>query len=86
MMEHNTTTTVQLSEIEVQLLIESIIEDLGTVQKAFKWVNHKIANIKHEILSRGDDFEKEQLKTWEHVFLYFGKHYRSIEAVKRYAK
>lgn len=86
MMEHNTTTTVQLSEIETQLLIESIIDDLGTVPKALTWVNRKVAEIEHQLLSHGEQIERQQLQTWERVYTYFQKNYKHISRERRYIK
>lgn len=86
MSEQNTTTTVQLSELEMQLLIENLIEDVGTVPKALTWVNRKIAEVEHELLSRGANIERHQLQTWERVYLYFQKNYQAIARMSKVSK
>lgn len=86
MSESNNATTVQLSETEINMLIENIIEDLGTVPKALGWVDRKVTEIKHELLSRWDKNEFENLKTWETVYNYFERNYRSFLAINRYAR
>jgi hypothetical protein len=86
MSESNNTTTVEMSETEINMLIENLIEDLGTVPKAFAWVNRKVAEIKHELLSRGEQTERENLKTWESVYNYFERNYRSYMAINRYTR
>ena len=86
MSESNTTTTVQLSETEINMLIENIIEDTGTVPKALGWVDRKVAEVKHEWLSRGQNNEFENLKNWEMVYNYFESNYRSFLAINRYTR
>ncbi len=44
---------VQLSEQEIQMVIQSVIDDLGDVKSAHRWVRNKLHSVNHQILTEG---------------------------------
>lgn len=81
MSEHKSikTFTVQLSESEIQMVIQSVINDLGDVPSAARWVRHKLHWINGEILINGWTAQMVQSRDeWAIIDRYFERHLQTI--------
>jgi len=73
------TFTVQLSEPEIKMVIQNVIDDLGDVPSAARWVRHKLHWINGEILINGWTVEMVQSRDeWAIIDRYFERHLQII--------
>ncbi len=63
---------VAVSEPEIQMIIQSLINDTGSVDAAQKLVYRKISEIHHDILTQGlNEFNESSRDEWLIVQRYF---------------
>jgi hypothetical protein len=61
-----------VSEPEIQMIIQSLIEDTGSVDRAEKWINRKITQVHHDIMIEGlNEYTIQQRDEWTNVERYF---------------
>lgn len=71
--------TIGLSEPEIQMVIQNVIDDLGDVPSAARWVRNKLHSINHEILVNGKTIESVQSRDeWAIIDHYFENHMTAI--------
>jgi hypothetical protein len=76
--------TTTLTETEIDLLIQKIIDDTGDVPSAEKWIRNKVHSIHHDIAMEGLTLENTQRRDeWSLVQRYFE---RNRFAISRMAK
>jgi len=70
---------IKLSEPEIQMVIQNVIDDLGDIPSAARWVRNKLHSIKHEILVNGKTIELVQSRDeWAISDRYFETHMNTI--------
>lgn len=70
---------IQLSEPEIQMVIQNVIDDLGDVPSAARWVRHKLHWVNGEILMNGWTVEMVQSRDeWAIIDRYFERHLQTI--------
>lgn len=68
-----------VSEPEIQMIIQSLINDTGSVDRAEKWINRKITQVHHDIMIEGlNDFTIQQRDEWTNVQRYFNNRRNEI--------
>jgi hypothetical protein len=78
------TTTKQpvlatVSESEMQMIIQSLIDDTGSVNAAEKWINRKLSQVYHDIETQGLKKELICLRDeWTKVQKFFSNRRRAI--------
>jgi D-mannonate dehydratase len=71
---------VQLSEPEIQMVIQSVIDDLGDVRSAHRWVRNKLHSVNHQILTEGFTQQSVQSRDeWAIIDRYFERNSNAIE-------
>jgi hypothetical protein len=64
------TCLATISESEIQMIIQSLIDDTGSVDRAEKWIERKINQVHHDIMTEGlNEFVRSQTtpnKFWPH--------------------
>lgn len=66
------TCLTTVSEPEIQMIIQSVIDDTGTVDRAEKWIERKITQVHHDIMTEGlNEFTTQQRDEWLLVQRYF---------------
>ena len=61
-----------ISEPEIQMIIQSLIDDTGSVDRAEKWIQRKITQVHHDIMTEGlNEFTTQQRDEWTLVQRYF---------------
>ena len=70
---------ITLSEPEIQMVIQNVIDDCGDVKLAARWVRFKLHSINHEILSTGYTIELVHSRDqWAIIDRYFERHMNTI--------
>lgn len=70
---------IKLSEPEIQMVIQNVIDDLGDIPSAARWVRNKLHSINHEILVNGKTIELVQSRDeWAIIDRYFETHMNTI--------
>jgi hypothetical protein len=78
------TTTEQpvlatVSEAEMQMIIQSLIDDTGSVNAAEKWINRKVSQVYYDIENEGLTKELIQLRDeWLKIQKFFSNRKRAI--------
>jgi len=70
---------IKLSEPEIQMVIQNVIDDLGDIPSAARWVRNKLHSINHEILVNGKTIELVQSRDeWAIIDRYFEANMNAI--------
>lgn len=70
---------ITLSEPEIQMVIQNVIDDLDDVPSAARWVRYKLHSINHEILVNGYTVEMVQSRDqWAIIDRYFERNMNAI--------
>jgi hypothetical protein len=73
------TFPVTISEPEIQMVIQNIIDDLGDVPSAARWVRNKLHSINHDILVNGKTIQSiESRDEWAIIDQYFERNMTAI--------
>lgn len=68
-----------VSESEIQMIIQSLIDDTGSVNAAEKWINRKLSQVYHDIETEG--FSKPLIHNrdeWTKIQKYFSSRRSAI--------
>jgi len=67
--------SITLTEAEIQLLIQKIVDDTGDINSAEKWIRNKVHSIHHDIAMDGLTNENiVRRDEWSLVQSYFERH------------
>lgn len=73
------TFPVTISESEIQMVIQNVIDDLGDVPSAARWVRNKLHSINHDILVNGKTIQNiESRDEWAIIDRYFERNMTAI--------
>lgn len=71
--------TSKLTETEIKMVIQSVIDDLGEPRAAQKWIDNKIHSIHYDQLTNGRNKENaESLADYQSIIDYFRQHFTAI--------
>ena len=70
---------VGLSESEIQMVIQNVIDDLGDVKSAARWIRNKLHSINHDILVNGYTMDMVQSRDeWAIIDRYIERNFNKI--------
>jgi hypothetical protein len=70
----------QLSEPEIHMVIQSVIDDLGDVKSAHRWIRNKLHSINHQIISEGVTEQSAHSRDqWAIIDRYVERNFAAIE-------
>jgi hypothetical protein len=71
--------TIAMSEPEIKMVIQNIIDDLGDVKSAKRWIRNNLHSINFDILKNGYTIDAVQSRDqWAIIDRYVERHYHTI--------
>jgi hypothetical protein len=71
--------TITLSEPEIQMVIQNVIDDLGDVKSAARWIRNKLHSINFDILANGYTIDAIHSRDqWAIIDRYMERHFNKI--------